>query len=210
MANSINWGRWLERIGLKRADAPEFVQAVQPVAQVLDQRGLLPHDPGNLWSTGGEQFGFVGQIPWTYITAGNRDLWIKRIHTSVEKWNVSNWRYTWAGPHDGLTFNNARGPLPHVNLNPRQGPTDLTTCPSGVVANVGTVNSGSAIAAVHPTRLHGIAATGTLSDTFGGAELEMRDLYLPAGCTLEFSWALPDQIVGLECEFVELPPRAAF
>lgn len=40
-STTVNFGRWLERLGLKFGNQPDFAQTVQPVAVVADHRSLV-------------------------------------------------------------------------------------------------------------------------------------------------------------------------
>lgn len=75
--SSVNFGRWLERLGFKLLEQPTFYQSIQPVSLVQDQTNLVSAALGPSGVSGGTQtagaldfaaFQFFGPSPaWIHL-----------------------------------------------------------------------------------------------------------------------------------------------
>jgi len=55
MPHSVDFGRYIERLGFRRPDEPEFSHAVQPVSIVHDASALVPPELGDIYLFGGRR-----------------------------------------------------------------------------------------------------------------------------------------------------------
>lgn len=88
--HSVNFGRWLQRLGMKTGQEPDFISAVQPVSVVHDSQALVPPELGDIFAQGGERSGIAAVFPRYSLTAGARGL-LASVTVSGANLNAYRW-----------------------------------------------------------------------------------------------------------------------
>jgi len=73
MSNTLNFGRWMRRLGFDRSEEPEISYNAQPVIVVAEHKGLTPRYQGPSMISGGNSFGSAGEhslMVWHCLSEG--------------------------------------------------------------------------------------------------------------------------------------------
>lgn len=108
--HSTNFGRFLDNWGLRRADPPELIQAVQPVTIVGDDRAIVSHRLGPSGVSGANIAAPGAGIRAAFTSRVRADMWVKSTISSpvlnpfVFFWEASLTGATYTVPADDMPF----------------------------------------------------------------------------------------------------------
>lgn len=164
MPHSINFGRYLQRLGFKRGDEPQFLHAVQPVQIVHDASALVPQEVGDFWLAGAATAPGAANVACLQIEAKDRDL-------------TGEWFFSSNGTASQYTLQllaAAPGPL----LNSNTGQTFQLNGSRGRAATGSVFRAGGLLVPVGGALTLPAIHTGTAFNTVS------IPFYCPAGFTL--------------------------